>query len=443
MLNLKGLKLGVATASAQIEGGEINSNWNTYSDLGKITDGSNVKRANDHWNRYHEDINILEELGIKYYRMSVEWARIEPENGKFSEDAILHYIDEIESMKSKGIEVLLTLHHFSHPQWFEDLKSFEKVENIDIFIRFVDFVVKRLGHLVSNFCTINEPNVYAVNGYFFGEWLQEEKNFFKTIKVLNVLAACHIKAFEHINMIFKENGWKSPHINFALHMRYFEPYKNNFIDKTGAKTLNFLFQTGVYRAFAKGEFKFPFRNLLKIKKGVYINSIGVNYYSRGLVKNFNDVVKEDTIKNDLGWEIYPEGIVKCAQMLYDILPLPIQIIENGTCDNTDNFRTKFIYDHLCQIVKSELPFTHYYHWCFTDNFEWKEGELPRFGIVHIDYETQKRTIKKSGYFYKDLIDKGAVSDEIFEKYIKDAKYHKGEKNILEGLLPEEELRNKR
>lgn len=443
MIDLKGIKLGVASASAQIEGGHVFSNWNVYSDQNKITDGSNVARANDHWNRYQEDIEIMDELEIKYYRMSVEWARIEPSPGKFNFEAIEHYRHEISLMKKKSIHVLLTLHHFSHPYWFEKLKSFEKIENITYFLRYVAYVVHHLGDLVQDFCTINEPNVYAVNGYFFGEWLQEEKNVVKTIHVMNVLAAYHIKTYELIKKIFEKRGWGNCHINFAQHIRVFDSYDNKPWNKVGAKLFNFLFQEGLFLAFAKGEFKFPFRNLLKVKPGQYIDSIGINYYSRGLVKNFSDVVKEQAIKNDLGWEIYPEGLKQTLQHFSNLIDLPVQITENGTCDNTDSFRARYLYDHLKAVSESGVNVTHYYHWSFTDNFEWKEGELPRFGLVHIDYETQRRTIKKSGYFYREIIRKEGIDDELFDKYVKESMYHYGEHNILEGLLPEEVLRNKR
>lgn len=443
MLDFKGLKLGVATASAQIEGGEVDSNWNRYSNQGKITDGSNIKRATDHYNRYEEDIALLESLSIKHYRMSVEWARIEPTNGNFSMEAIQHYRDEIMKMQAKGISVLLTLHHFSEPGWFCDLGSFEKVENISYFIRFATFVVEHLGDLVQDFCTINEPNVYAVNAYLFGEWLQEEKNFFKTLRVLNVLAAAHIAAYNKIHSIFTDKNWGQVNVCFALNMRYFTPNSHSLIDKIGAKALNFLYQKGLFLAFAKGEFVFPFRNLCKHPKGKYIDKIGVNYYSRGMVKGFTDFVKENAPKNDLGWEIYPDGFVPCLQMVHSIMPLEIMITENGCCDNNDAFRPKFMYEHLKALVESSLPITHYYHWCFVDNFEWKEGELPRFGIVHVDYETQKRTIKKSGWMYKELIENNGFTQQIFDTYVKDITYHGTDVNILQPYYNNDEWKNRR
>ncbi|MGF0040365.1 glycoside hydrolase family 1 protein [Peptoniphilaceae bacterium SGI.131] len=443
MLELKDLKLGVASASAQIEGGEVNSNWNTYSDLNKITDGANIKRATDHWNRWKEDADLLDELEIKHYRMSLEWARIEPKQGEFDQAVMDRYLEEILYLKNKGIEVLLTLYHFSHPQWFEDLNSFEKEENIDIFLRFVDYVIRQVGAYVKDFCTINEPNVYAVNSYFFGEWLQEEKNIIKTIKVMSIFATCHIEIYKLIKAIFAENAWGDSDVTFALHMRYFTPYKNNFINRLGVRLFNFLFQEGIFKASALGQFKFPFKNIRKHPKGQYLDSIGINYYSRGLVDKFSDKVKEKAYKNDLGWEIYPKGLAESAKKLYGILPLPIKITENGTCDNSDSFRVRFIYDHLEVLLETGLPVSHYYHWCFVDNFEWKEGEIPRFGIVHVDYESQKRTIKNSAYFYRELIRRRRVDEELYQNYVDKSCYHRGDINVLRGLLSEEELRNKR
>ena len=117
------------------------------------------------------------------------------------------------------------------------------------------------------------------------------------------------------------------------------------------------------------------------------------------------------------------GLIECAQTCYNCLPLPIVISENGTCDNKDEFRCRYIYDHLKLISESPLPFEAYYHWCFIDNFEWKEGESARFGLVHCNYETQERTIKKSGEFYSEMIKKRGVDKPMVEKYVEPCKYN--------------------
>ena len=134
-------------------------------------------------------------------------------------------------------------------------------------------------------------------------------------------------------------------------------------------------------------------------------------------------MKKGSYRNDLGWEIYPEGIVRCANEVYSILKRPIYITENGTCDNNDTFRCRYIYDHLKVLCESDLPVERYYHWCFCDNFEWIEGESARFGLVHVDYETQKRTIEKSGRFFSGVIQADGVTEEIYEKYVKSQEYH--------------------
>ncbi|MFZ2539935.1 MAG: family 1 glycosylhydrolase, partial [Oscillospiraceae bacterium] len=162
---------------------------------------------------------------------------------------------------------------------------------------------------------------------------------------------------------------------------------------------------------------------LPIERGEYCDFIAVNYYTRSTVSGFGDGVREGAPKNDLGWEIYPEGIVRCTQKLYSLIKRPIYITENGTCDNTDVFRCRYIYEHLSVLCKSELPVERYYHWCFCDNFEWIEGESARFGLVHVDYETQKRTTKNAGDFYSEVIRAGGMTEEIYEKYVKNQEYH--------------------
>ena len=159
------------------------------------------------------------------------------------------------------------------------------------------------------------------------------------------------------------------------------------------------------------------------KKKQYIDFIAINYYSRQAVKGFGYKPFADKPKNDLGWEIYPQGLIECAKTCYACLPLPIVISENGTCDNTDAFRSRYIYEHIKKIAESKLPFEGYYHWCFIDNFEWREGESARFGLVHCNYETQERTVKNSGRFYAELIEKRGADKSMMEKYVEPCIYN--------------------
>jgi len=317
-------------------------------------------------------------------------------------------------MKEKGIAPLLTLHHFTHPLWFEEMGGFANPENIPIFLKFVAYAIRTFGDLVEEYITINEPNVFAVQGYYAGEFPPGQKSATAALKVMSIMTCCHIRAYELIHQMRKEMGLTGTKVGFAHHMRVFTPVTSNPIHTTSAKAMAWLFQGALTKAALTGRFHTPMKAYVKIKPGEYSDFLALNYYTRSTVTGTKYGTKLDAPVNDLGWEIYPKGIVTCASKLYETLPRPIYITENGTCDNQDTFRAKYIYDHLRALVRSKLPVTRYYHWCFTDNFEWCEGESARFGLVHVDYETQTRTIKKSGYFYMKMIETQSVSPDMLE-----------------------------
>lgn len=418
------IKLGVASSATQIEGGNLNHSWNHWYTKGKIKDGTDPARANDHYNLWKEDIALMKSMGIKMYRFGVEWARMEPEEGVVDEEAINHYRLLIEELKSSGITPLLTIHHFTNPMWFEAKGAFSTKRNIPIFLNFVKLCLESFGDLVSEYITINEPNVYATHCYFYGAWPPGEKSFLKTLDVVSVMAHCHIRAYEMIHRYRMEKGYFDTKVGFANHMRVFAPENNkNLAHKGFAKITKWLFQSCMNHAFYKGEFKFPLIKVEEVKRGSYNDFIAINYYTRSTVKNIGDGTLKGAPVNDLGWEIYPKGLAECAKELHDLCRAPIYVTENGTCDLNDSFRSLYIYDHLKEISESNLPFERYYHWCFCDNFEWVEGEAARFGLVHVDFETQKRTIKKSGEFYSKVIEDKGVTKEVYDEFVLGEKYH--------------------
>ncbi len=417
--------LGVASAATQIEGGEIGSNWNDWYHKGNIKDGTNPARATNHYQLWKEDSDLMANMKIKHYRLGIEWARICPEEGRVDKEVLIHYRKEITYLKEKGIDVLLTIHHFTNPMWFENKGGFTKRENLKYFMRFVKLVVKAFGDLVSDYITINEPNVYGTQSYFFGIWPPGEKSISNAVKVMSNMAICHIKAYQLIHKERKDMGLTDTKVSFANHVRVFDPENpRNIKHRINAKLMEYLFQGAVTKAFTTGEFSWPLQGAKGIKPGEYIDFIAINYYTRTTVSKFDDGTKADSYKNDLGWEIYPQGLIKTADWLYELLERPIYITENGTCDNKDAFRSKYIYEHLEAIMDSGLPINRYYHWCFCDNFEWVEGESARFGLVHIDYESGDRRVKESGNFYTKKIEEHGVTREAYEKYVSNQEYHK-------------------
>lgn len=219
----EGFLLGVSSASAQIEGGEVGSSWNDWYHQGKIKDGSDPAVANDHWNRWREDCALMAGLHLSIARIGVEWARIMPSRGEVDETAIAHYRAELAYMHQLGIRPLLTIHHFSNPMWFEHLGGFAKRENLDDFLSFAQLCADRFGDLVSDWITINEPNVYATNGYFFGDWPPGHKSFSETFTVLENMAYCHIRCYQMLHKTREAMGYSDTMVGFANHLRVFEP----------------------------------------------------------------------------------------------------------------------------------------------------------------------------------------------------------------------------
>lgn len=412
-IDLPGCGLGVATAATQIEGGAHNHNWADWARRGRILDGSSPVRATDHWNRVADDTELLSDLGIKHYRMGLEWSRIEPTPGSFDEAAFAHYRFELMLLREAGIDPMLTLHHFNNPSWLEERGGFLNPGAIRFFLRFVSRVVRALGDLVDEYVTINEPNVYATYAYQYGLWPPGHQSARDVVAVSQNLAVAHIRAYQLIHSL-----QPAARVGTAMHVRIFRPANRaNPYHVASARALDYAFQGCMLRAVSRGQFRPPLTQPGDIRPGIYYDFQGVNYYSRSTVTGPADGTGTDVPINDLGWEIYPQGIVEVAARVNRRFPGPIYITENGTADAADAFRSRFIYDHLAAISRSALPIRRYYHWCLVDNWEWIEGEQARFGLIENDFETQTRTVRPSGRFYADVIANAGVTDEAYERYV--------------------------
>lgn len=417
-LSLDGCELGVATAATQIEGGDLDSNWHRWAAAGRIADGSTPARAADHYRRVDEDISLLGELGVKHYRMGLEWARIEPAPGEFDTDVIAHYRDEVAALRAAGITPLVTLHHFNLPGWWVDAGGWLSDQPLAVFGRFVRRMVSELSSWVNEWIPINEPNVYATEGYLWGRWPPGERSARRTIAVMQVQAEAHIAAYLIIHSLQPE-----ARVGTASHLRSFAAANPGHPGhRVSAWLAERLFQASLLKAMSTGVFDWPFRRPVGVTRGRYYDFQGVNYYARSTVRTLADGVATGVPVNDLGWEIHPAGMIETCAWVHRAYPGPIYITENGTCDNHDSFRARYLYDHWAQIAACELPIERYYHWCFTDNWEWAEGEAARFGLVDLDYATQTRTIKESGRFYADVIAHRGVTEDAFARWVAPQRY---------------------
>lgn len=423
-IDLSGLLLGAATAAVQIEGGDTGNQWHDFAqESGRIKDGSTPTPATDHWERWRDDALLMADLGLQVYRLGIEWSRLEPVPGQVDEAAVEHYREELAELRRRGITPLVTIHHFSHPTWFESRGGWLGPDAVGTFLTHVERVVTRFGDLVDEWVTINEPNVYAMGGFLFGSFPPGRTGAWRDIRrVLHCMARAHCRAYHLIHDL-------QPHatVGIAHHLRVFAPLDpRNPVHRVLARANAYLFQEAITDAMLAGHFpRFLGPQPADVTQGTHYDFLGINYYSRSAISRIGDGCFDGVPVNDLGWEIHPEGLVEVARWLHERYPGPIWVTENGTADRDDAFRPRFIADHLAAMVDSGLPFERYYHWCLVDNWEWAEGHTARFGLVELDVETMERRVRPSGRLLAAAIAAGAITDELDDQYVAPTRYPVG------------------
>ena len=349
-------------------------------------------RACDHYNRYGEDFGLVKEMGHNAHRFSIEWSRIEPEEGKFNQDEIEHYRKVILALRERGIEPFVTLWHWTMPVWFVKKGGFEKSGNIKYFVRFCEYIVKEFSAQgesasggkddITYWITLNEPEIYSVNSYLKGIWPPQKKNLIPYLSVIvNLIKAYH----ESYKIIKKINP--GAQVGIAKNNIYFEAHRN--------KVHNLML-----KKFIDWWWNFYFLNCIKNHQ----DFIGLNHYFHNRIKNFKFNQNENKKVSDMGWELYPEAIYYVLKSLKKYHK-PIYITENGLADAKDENREWFIKESLQNIHKAiaeGVDVKGYFHWSLLDNFEWDKGFWPRFGLVEIDYETLERKPRPSSRVYAEI-----------------------------------------
>lgn len=421
-----GFLFGTATAAVQIEGGDRNNSWYRWSELGKIRDGSHSIVACDHWNRVEQDIGLMRRIHSGTYRMGVEWSRIEPEEGRFDSEALAAYRRELELLREAGIVPLVTLHHFSNPLWLEDSGAFGRPDIVRIFRRYAEVVYRALGDLCEDWVTINEPNVYLVFGYLYGFWPPGKKNPIAFVRRARNMIRCHLAAYDRMHRIANREG-RRVRVGVAHHLRIFDSEHGNSAERVLSRIYDRYFQDLFLRGTTEGRVYRPFGPVEPFgppgPDGYYADFLGLNYYTRDVLGFHLDprtlFVRFGTAPgaavNDLGWELYPQGLFRLGMALARRYDLPLWITENGTCDAADAFRSEYIVSHLRQVlrlIRHGARVERYYHWSLMDNFEWIEGVSARFGLYEVDFETQVRRLRPSGRLYGEISRTGRLPDAV-------------------------------
>jgi beta-glucosidase len=403
---------GAATSSHQVEGNCTNNDWWAWEQAGKVPEKSGL--ACDHYRRFREDFDLARELRHNAHRFSIEWSRIEPEEGRFSDDAIRHYRDVLSALRERGMEPIVTLHHFTLPQWLAAKGGWENPKIEGLFARYVGVVVDACKDLARWWITINEPLVIVFKGYVIGEWPPGKKEFPVAMKVVRQLLRTHVRAYHVIHERQPDARVSIAHHALALSA----DDKSRLRDRLSLGTRSFLVNHMFLKALVNGHLRVPGVIWEGLGSGRTLDFLGLNYYTRDFVRNAGfdlagllgsgsriDHRMSIGQRNELGWEIYPEGMGRLLGE-YGRYGLPVLISENGTSTWRDQSRWLFIYMHLWQVARglSEgVPIVGYLYWSLLDNFEWAEGYKARFGLVEVDYATQQRRVRPSALHFREVI----------------------------------------
>jgi beta-glucosidase len=420
----RGFLWGTATAAHQVEGNNTNNNWYRWEQEGHTQGQAGL--ACDWWGgRWKEDMDRAAETGQNAHRFSVEWSRIQPEPGRWDEDALERYRMMARGMAERGIMPMVTLHHFTDPLWFYERCGWETADVASIFEKYVRKVVEALKEYVTCWVTINEPNIYALNGYVRGEFPGCAKGFGAALRVLANMLRGHAAAYRAIHEIQPE-----ARVGYALHYRPMVARSWFPLDVLMRNLqyagLNMAFPS----AISAGVMRSPLGNVrIPEVKGLQ-DYLGINYYSVDTVKF--DITNR---KELFGKRYFPNGsdlsatkfIANLPNGLFDSLKwaatsypnLPLLVTENGVEDADDKMRPRYIAQHVHQMwraVNYNWPVKGYFYWTLVDNFEWERGWTQRFGLWGLDRETQARTRRPSVDLYADICKENGLSSEMVAKY---------------------------
>ena len=437
---------GVATSSYQIEGavnedGRTPSIWDIFSKTeGKTYQGHTGDVACDHYHRYKEDVEIMKEIGVKAYRFSIAWPRIFPEEGKYNPKGMDFYKRLVDELLKRDIMPVATIYHWDLPQWAYDKGGgWLNRDSVKWYLEYASKLFKELGDVVPLWITHNEPWCSSILSYGIGEHAPGHKNYREALIAAHHILLSHgeaVKAFREMNI-------KGSKIGITLNLTPAYPASEKEEDKLAAQYADGFANRWFLDPIFKGNYPEDMMELYSkiigefdfIKEGdletisVPIDFLGVNYYTRSIVKYDEDsMLKAENVpgpgkRTEMGWEISPESLYDLLKRLdREYTKLPMYITENGAAFKDevtedgrvhDYERIEYIKEHLkviARFIEEGGNLKGYFVWSLLDNFEWAHGYSKRFGIVYVDYETQRRILKDSAWWYKEVIEKERIDE---------------------------------
>jgi beta-glucosidase len=422
---------GTATSSHQVEGNNENNDWWAFERVpGAIWHDDRSDLACDWWRNAESDFDRMVELNHNTHRLSLEWSRVEPERDRWNEQAVARYREMLSGLRQRGIEPMVTLHHFSTPLWLARRGGWSNPAVIEYFRRWAARACEYFGDLVNLWCTINEPGVYAVLGHLYGTHAPGARGLRNYFLVLRHTLKAHAAAYRAIHALDGQ-----AQVGLVKNVQLFDPADPaSPLDRFWAWFFDYAFNQIPLRAVQDGKLRPPL-GLGLSPHGPLIDSsdfVGINYYTRNLVAfepgqgellgvrrfptpgaEVSDYGREGTYG-----EVYPQGMYRVL-MRAARLGVPIYVTEMGLPDADDDQRPRFLITHLAQVARAiaaGADVRGLYHWSLTDNFEWAEGWALRFGLIALDEKTQARTLRPSGRLFAAMAVENALTREMVLEY---------------------------
>lgn len=338
----------------------------------------------DHYNRYKEDFDLVQQLSMNCFRFSVEWSRIEPDEGAWNVEAISHYKAYVAELKRRNIEPVLCLFHFTLPVWFANKGGFEKRSNVKYFSRFAAKILEELGTDIRYVLTINEPEVYAFESYWFGEWPPSKvMHKWKLWRVLNNLAHAHNQVADYAHAASRRYK-----VSVAKNSAYFYAGDDAWLSRKSAALFQYVHDDYFLKKVVKR-----------------CDFIGVNFYFSHRVYGYRIHSPEEKV-SDTGKDLSPADIQHALERLSEKYHKPLFVTENGLADGRDIHRQWWLTQTLAgmhKAMENGVELWGYLHWSLIDNFEWDKGYWPRFGLAEVDYKTGKRTLRPSAIWFAKVV----------------------------------------
>lgn len=423
--------IGVATSSFQIEGGSEFREpciWDTFCRVpGAIKDNSDGLVACDHYHLWQDDIALIDELGFDAYRFSLCWSRIIRADGTVNTQGLAFYQGILDELQRRGLKAYVTLYHWELPQFLEDRGGWLNRETAYAFADFTRIVAEAFGNKVSTYTTLNEPYCSAFLGYEVGIHAPGKVGRQYGKKAAHHLLLAHGLAMQVLKSV-------CPHIpgGLVLNFTTYYPAADNHADKQAASLAKAHFNDWYVSPALTGEYPPLIHTLPDAERPLIeagdmaiiatpMDYLGVNYYTRAHVRacpgeHFEILAPAPDVKvTAMNWEIYPKGLYDLLLQLHNDYDLPpVFITENGMAGNdvvqdgqvVDAVRIAYLQEHMQAVADAMargMDIRGYFVWSLLDNFEWAEGYLKRFGIVHVDFETQKRLPKQSALLLSDWL----------------------------------------